>query len=353
MSKTINDIYGEMLTAFARQSGYLPSASCDLAARLYAAAAQIHALQVQAQWVLDQSFPQTSQGEYLDRQAALRGLTRGVATRARGKLRFGVSSAVSGDLPIQAGTVCMTAGGVRFATTEDGLLSAGALYTDIPAQAVEPGRAGNAAANTVTIMAAMPVGVRACTNPEPFAGGDDQESDEQLRRRVLDSYRRLPNGGNAAYYEQTALSYPGVAAAAAVGRPRGVGSVDVYVATDAGLPEPELLADIGEFLQSRREISVDLQVKAPVSAAVDIAVAIRPAGSATFLQAKADAEAALRETFTGALLVRGVTLARLGSVLYGLETVENYRFSAPVADVAPSPTELPRLGTLTITEMGR
>ena len=48
-----------------------------------------------------------------------------------------------------------------------------------------------------------------------------------------------------------------------------------------------------------------------------------------------------------------MTLARLGSVLYGLETVENYRFSAPVADVAPSPTQLPRLGTLTITEMGR
>ncbi len=353
MSKTINDIYGEMLTMFAQQSGYLPSVSCDLSARLYAAAAQIHALQVQAQWVLDQSFPQTAQGEYLDRQAALRGLTRGVATCAKGRLRFGVSDAASGDLSVPAGTVCMTAGGVRFATTEDGVLPAGALYTDIPAQAVEPGRSGNAAANTVTIMAAMPMGIRACTNPEPFAGGDDQESDQQLRQRVLDSYRRLPNGANAAYYEQTALSYDGVAAASAVGRPRGVGSVDLYVATDAGIPEPELLERIGDFLQKRREISVDLQVKAPVSAPVDIAAAIRPAGTATFDQAKADAEAALREAFTGTLLGKGVTLARLGNILYGLETVDNYRITSPAADIAASPTVLPQLGRVTITELER
>ena len=34
----------------------------------------------------------------------------------------------------------------------------------------------------------MPVGIRACTNPEAFSGGDDAESDEALRRRLLDSY---------------------------------------------------------------------------------------------------------------------------------------------------------------------
>ena len=101
MSKTIDEIYGEMLTIFAQASGYLPSTSCDLAARLYAAAAQIHSLLLQAQWVLAQSFPQTAQGEYLERLAALRGIRRSVATCATGSLRFGVSDAVSGDLTIR------------------------------------------------------------------------------------------------------------------------------------------------------------------------------------------------------------------------------------------------------------
>lgn len=348
MEKTIDSIYEEMLGVFSQASGYLPASSCDLAARLYAAAAQIQGLYLQAQWLLDQSFPQTAGGEYLDRHAQLRGLSRSVATRAVGKLRFGVTEAVDGDLAIQAGTVCMTGAGVRFATTEDAAIRAGNLYADVDAVALEPGKQGNVAAGSVTIMAAMPVGVKACTNPAAFSGGDDTESDEDLRQRLLDSYRRLPNGANAAYYEQTALSWPGVAAAAVVSRPRGVGSVDLYIATDAGIPGGELLEEVNQYLQKQREISVDLKVLAPAPKAVDIKVSIQPAGSASFEKARADAEDALRGAFTGALLGKGVTLAFLGNLLYGLDSIQNYTFSTPTEDLPGSPTVLPSLGSVSI-----
>ena len=350
MQKTIDGIYEEMLAVFGEASGYLPSASCDLAARLYAGAAQIQGLYLQAQWLLDQSFPQTAQGGYLDQHAQLRGITRGVATCATGKLRFGISTAVGADLTIDAGTVCVTGTGIRFATTDAVVLRAGKLYADAPAVALEPGRQGNVAANTVTIMAAMPVGVKACTNPEAFSGGDDEEDDSSLRRRLLDSYLRLPNGANAAYYEQTALSRTGVAAALAVRCPRGVGSVDLYVATDAGIPDQDLLRELNDYLQEKREISVDLRVLAPTTAAVNINVAVQPAAGSTFAKARADADAALRAAFTGAMLGKGVTLAYLGNLLYSLESVQNYRFTSPAADLAASPTVLPRLGTVTITE---
>ena len=118
MNKTLDNIYEEMLAVFAEVSGYLPSTSCDLAARLYAAAAQIQGLYLQAQWLLDQSFPQTAKGICLDQHAQLRGISRGVATRAAGTLRFGLSSAVGGDLNVDAGTVCMTASGIRFMQKE-------------------------------------------------------------------------------------------------------------------------------------------------------------------------------------------------------------------------------------------
>ena len=348
MEKTIDSIYAEMLSAFGEASGYLPSVSCDLAARLYAAAAQIQGLYLQAQWLLDQSFPQTAKGEYLERHAHLRGLRRSVATCATGTLRFGLSLAVSGDLTVKSGTVCMTDTGVRFATTDNVVLYAGELYVDAPAVALEPGKAGNVAANTVTIMAAMPVGIKACTNPEAFSGGDDAESDEDLRRRLLDSYRRLPNGANAAYYEQTALSRTGVAAAVAVGRPRGVGAVDLYIATDAGLPDETLLAEVNEFLQEKREISVDLLVLAPTAHPVNISVAVQPAPGFPFEEVQAAVDAALREVFTGAMLGKSVTLAFLGNLLYDLECVQNYSFASPSADLAASPTALPCLGTVSI-----
>ena len=97
MDKSIDEIYEEMLSVFGEVSGYLPSASCDLAARMYAAAAQIQGLYLQAQWLLDQSFPQTAKGEYLERHAQLRGLSRGIATCAAGVLRFGLSTAVGDE----------------------------------------------------------------------------------------------------------------------------------------------------------------------------------------------------------------------------------------------------------------
>lgn len=352
MEKTIDEIYEEMLAVFGEASGYLPSASCDLAARLYAAAVQIQGLYWQAQWLLDQSFPQTAGGEYLERHAQLRGISRSVATKAKGTIRFGVPVAVSGDLTVKEGTVCMTAGGVRFATTETVVLKAGNLYVDAPAVALEAGKAGNVAAGTVSVMAAMPVGIKACTNPAAFAGGDDAEDDEALRQRLLDSYRRLPNGANAAYYEQTALSFPGVAAAVAVGRPRGVGSVDLYVATESGTPDTALLEELNAFLQEKREISVDLQVLAPVTAAVNISAVIQPAEGYTFSEAQADADAALRAAFTGAMLGKSATLAFLGNLLYDLDSVQNYRFISPSADLAGSPTVLPSLGTVSISAWG-
>ena len=350
MEKALDKIYEEMLAVFGEASGYVPSKSCDLAARLYAAAAQIQGLYLQAQWLLDQSFPQTAAGEYLDRHAQLRGIRRSVATCAEGVLRFGVSRAVGGDLTIGAGTVCMTGEGVRFSTTEDVVLPSGALYADAPAMALEPGKQGNVAAGSVTIMAAMPVGIKACTNPEAFSGGDDEEDDSSLRRRLLDSYLRLPNGANAAYYEQTALSRTGVAAALAVRCPRGVGSVDLYVATDAGIPDQDLLRELNDYLQEKREISVDLRVLAPRPLPININVAIQRAGSATFEKARADADAVLRSVFTGAMLGKEVTMAFLGNLLYSQESIQNYRFASPTADLAASPTVLPCLGSVTITE---
>ena len=349
--KSIDEIYRELLAVFADQSGYLPETSCDLAARLYAVAAQVQALYHQAEWVMEQAFPQTAQGIYLDYHAQTRGIERSVATAAEGYLRFQVDTAVAQDLAIPAGTVCMTGEGRRFQTTQAAVLEAGELYVDVLAEALETGSGGNVAADTVTRMAVAPAGVKKCTNPVAFAGGADRESDEALRERILDSFKRLPNGANAAFYELEAMNYPGVAAAKAVGRARGIGTVDVYVATEAGLPGAELLAEIEADLQQKREIAVDVEVCAPQEQTVDVSVAIQAAEGYTYDQAEDAADAALRAHFTGDLLGRGVTLAELGHLLYSLDSVANYHFTSPTADVAAVVTALPRLGDLTISDM--
>lgn len=347
----LREIYERMRATFAQEAGFTPNDGCDMMVRLYALAAEVQALLAQADWVLEQSFPQTAAGEYLDYHAQTRGLARLPAAKATGVLRFSTAGAAATDHRIARGSAAMTAAGVRFVTTEEATLKKGESHVDVAAEAAEAGADGNAIAGAVHIMAAYPVGVTQCSNPEAFSGGSDGESDEKLRARVLESYRRLPNGANAAFYEQEAMRFSDVAAAKAVGRARGIGTVDVYVAVHGGAPEEELLAEIAESLQEKREIAVDVQVKAPEKKPVDITAELRAKPGWRFDEAADAAREALEAFFTGERLGEDVYTAQLAMLLYGLEGTENCHLLSPREDIAVKATELPVLGMVTLTEM--
>ena len=334
----LNAIYERMRAIFAEEAGFVPNDGCDAMVRLYALASEVQSLLAQADWVLDQSFPQTAVGQYLDYHAETRALTRLPAAKA--------------DYEIDAGSVAMTSGGVRFETTEKATLAKGETYVDVPASAVEAGASGNAIAGTIHLMSVYPVGITQCTNPEAFSGGSDEESDEKLRERVLASYKRLPNGANAAFYEQEAMSFPNVAAAKAVGRARGIGTVDVYVSTHAGAPDEKLLGEIEAVLQKKREIAVDVEVKAPTEKTVNMSAELTAEQGWTMQEITDAATAALQAYFTGERLGEAVYTAKLASILYGVEGVKNCHLLTPDEDVSVSATELPVLGTVTITEIG-
>ena len=349
--RSVEEIYQALLESFSQRAGFVPETGCDLAVRLWAAAAQLQALGIQSDWVLNQSFPQTAQGEYLDFHGELRGVQRTPASKAVGTLRFTVGTAPVSAISIPAGTVGMTADEVRFQTTEEVVMPVGEMHVDAPAEALEAGSKGNAVPGTIAILAACPLAITGCTNPEAFSGGRDEEDDESFRERILESYRRLPNGANAAWYEQTAMNYPGVAAARAVGRARGIGTVDVYVTAENGIPTADLLEGLQAELQEKREIAVDVEVKAPTVSAVDVSVEIAAAEGWDFAVVKAAVELSVTTFFNGRLLGKPVRLADLGNRIYALDGVENYRISAPTEDLAADVSVLPVLGTLSITAM--
>ena len=92
--KEVEELYGKMLAVFEEKTGFTMDDTADLAVRLYAAAAQIQSLYAYSDWAMNQSFPQTATGEYLDYHAALRGITRKAGTRASGILRFKIDQAL-------------------------------------------------------------------------------------------------------------------------------------------------------------------------------------------------------------------------------------------------------------------
>ena len=348
--KQTKELYQQMRAVFEEKTGFTMEDEADLAVRLYAAAAEIESLYAYADWALGQSFPQTAVGEYLDQHAALRGITRKGGTKATGVLRFRIDAATEEDIPVERGTVCTTAGLVRFVTTEDGVIEAGTVYTDVPAAAEQAGAAGNVGTETVIYMTKAPVGVTGVLNPAAFSGGSDEEDDISLRNRVVDSFRRLPNGANAAFYEQRAMSHEGVTAAVVLPRYQGIGTVGVVIAGDDGAPGAALLQEVQSDLQQVREIAVDVTVLAPTEQTVNVRAKITPADGVSFQSAAAAAEAALTGCFGGKLLGKPVYRAVLGQAIYATGMVKNYEIVLPAADVTGGERVLPKLGDCEVVE---
>lgn len=349
--KTIDEIYQEMAAQVALETGVAPAGNSEMAVRLYALAAQIYGLYEENAWTCRQCFPQTATGEELEKHGFLRGITRLPAQRAAGTLRFSLQTAAGEDLAIPQGTVCLSAGGVRFETTAAGVLSAGSLWTDVAAQACEPGTGGNVPAGVVRTMAVAPAGVASCTNPTAFTGGREEEGDEDLRTRILATYQTIPNGTNSAYYAQQALAVPGVAAVQVLPKNRGVGTVDVVIAGTGGVPEQTLLQQVQEDLEKKREIAVDLKVLPPETVVVHLILSVKPAAGTDAAAVLERVEQAMETWFDGHMLGQNLLLAQIAQRIYQVEGVENYQIEGPVNDVTVEEGQLPVLGSLSVEEM--
>lgn len=126
--------------------------------------------------------------------------------------------------------------------------------------------------------------------------------------------------------------------------------MDVVAATLEGMPDEELLGQLTDYFQQRREIAVDVLVRAPGGGDGGCGGQDRrgrgPGGGPA-----ERVKTALRQWFTGERLGQDVLRARLGSLIFGCEGVKNYELTAPPEDLALEPDQLPVLGTLTVEAM--
>lgn len=208
MSLIYNEILDSMKTAFQAEKGETVKELSDLELRFKAVASEIYSVCAYGDYVLKQGFPQTATGEYLERHAALRGITRKTASRATGLLTFSLAEALDKNVVVPAGTVCSVYGKpfIQFATDDSVEIEAGALSAEVTATALETGYDHNAGAGTVTVMVNPPDYVYSVTNNLPFKGGWDAESDEALRERVISSYGSLRNRVSEASLREIVLS---------------------------------------------------------------------------------------------------------------------------------------------------
>ena len=97
--------------------------------------------------------------------------------------------------------------------------------------------------------------------------------------------------------------------------------------------------------------AVEVQVRAPQTPAVQVAVQVAPHSEYRAEQVLEEVEDAVRGWFTGQRLGHDVLLAQLGSLIYGCDGVANYAILSPTTDVEVEQDVLPVLDTLTVEEM--
>ena len=124
--------------------------------------------------------------------------------------------------------------------------------------------------------------------------------------------------------------------------------MDVVVSTPAGLPGAELLEELEAYFEERREIAVDVKVKAPTVKAVDLSVQVTAREGFSAPAVKTQVEEAIRNHFSGERLGEDVLRARLTQLVFSMPGVANCNLLAPAADVVVGPAELPQLGSLTV-----
>lgn len=237
------------------------------------AAIQLARLYIDLDYVLTQGFVDTAtDGTYIDYRASEYGIERKEAEKATGSVTF---TGPVGTL-IPAGTRVSTGGlsPILFETTEDVTISSSGTAV-ANAVAVEGGAAGNVGAGAIRAVVGDLSGVVTVTNDEPFTGGTDRESDDELRNRVLERARNPATSGNAAHYRQWALEVPGISDARVTPVWDGPGTVRVVLlADDKTAPDPSIIADATAHIESQRPVGADVTVVGATEVPINISATL-------------------------------------------------------------------------------
>lgn len=283
-------------------------------------------------------------------------IQRAPATSSQGVMTFSRASAAAGAGTLTAGTTVATefdANGqeVRLTLDADVVFGALDLTQNGNVTAVETGRETNAEAGTVTrIIDSVFDATISVTNVNKVAGGNPEESDEELRERARTFWTTLRRGTVDAL-EFGSLTVDTVRVARAV-EDTTSGITTVYVSDLDGNSTAQMLAGVAAELTNWRCASSIVLVVGGTQLTTAVAVTIAQFRSGfDVAAAAADIQAAI--TARMQKLRVGETLyldALIGAIIaVSPDEIYDVTITDPAADVVPSATQVIRAGTITVS----
>lgn len=312
-------------------------------------ASQAHHLHAHLAALARQLIPSTAQGDSLEAWAAVYGdgngapITRKAAVGATGTVRFTGTDGVV----LPAGARMRRSDGAEYETDAEGTVAGGQL--DAAVTASLGGDDTDADAGTVLTLVTPISGLSATGTVQApgLSGGADEESDEDLRARLLLRLRTPPRGGSSADYVAWALELEGVTRAFALPLNSGLGTVDVTFLLDDEtdpVPDQAKVDEMQAHLDARRPVTADLTVFAPGVQNLDPDIALTPD-----TQAVRDAVEANLEDFLRDFAAPGKTIpvSKIREAISTAAGEQDHVLNDPTADVTPAAGTIVLLGTIT------
>lgn len=312
-------------------------------------------------WLADQLLPDRAEKLFLDRHGRI-WLVNSDGTRGRKLAKFASGTAnlfgtTSVVVPAYTQLVGFGAGGVTYETTAQITLGAGA--NSVPIRALDPGSAGNLPDGQPLSVSTAVQGLNPQGTIGSVSGGTDEESDDELRLRILARIQKPPMGGDADDYVEWALSVPGVTRAWCSPRELGPGTVTVRFMCDdlragaGGFPTSDDVTAVHDFLMIVRPVTADVFTVAPLPEPIGFTLT-NLAGDSTALRAAiaANVSAMLQRKAAPASAVNGQPVD--AQTIYAawvseavLQTAGVTSFDLTMSDhVMPSKGSLAVLGTI-------
>lgn len=351
----IDRIIADFQTRIAGANSLLRRSSLGVVARVNSGA--IHLLYEYLDFQARQIFATTADEAGLEAHSSEYGVARKAAVKAIGS---GQASGTNG-IVIPAGSELNTTDSRVYVTDAEATIAGGVATLDFTAE--EAGETGNEDGSCILSFVSPIIGITTSVtvDADGITGGADEESDDDLRDRVLTRKRQPPHGGAYFDYEVWALEVSGVTRVWSEPQYQGIGTIGVSFVRDGDvniLPDAAQRQVVRDYIVEHEDPGTGLTVGCPVTAepglfiieltslTIDIEVAIYPN--------TLDVRTAIENNIADLILRDGgpgntIYLSRISEAISLATGETRHRLTAPAADVTAPVNQVHLLGSVTFT----
>lgn len=303
----------------------------------------VHLLHGHIQFMSKQVFVDQAESEFLERHATIYGLSRTAATFAEGD----IDATGDNGTTIPAGTIFVRSDGVEFESTLDATIASNTATVHVIASAA--GENSNTE-NDVEFTFQTPIAgadSTATVGAADITGGEEQETDEELRTRLLARIQTPPAGGNASDYENWALEVAGVTRAWVEPSIEGPGTVGVFFVLDDRediIPDDADVTAVSAHIVAVRPVTALPIILAPTGDPINFTIELLPDS----LDTQATVEQELmdlveRDSSPGGTIL----LSRINEAISIATGEEDHILTVPSANFVSASGYIATMGTIT------